>query len=152
MINEEILHSIGKQYYANQMQATIDRYGIYLSNKVLTDLFKLIRAYIQSAEKRTTTFWLDLVYDYSNHSHYISMSGVQDCFVKEDLNRILGDNYDYFKIFEGVNYIMGLYDKSDYTVEKSEFIQSSTEQNLAEKTPAYVQTEQKLVHRWIVKW
>lgn len=152
MINEEILNSISKQYYNNQMQAAVDRHGIYLSNKVLNDLFKLIRAYIQSAEKRTTTFWIDLVYDYNNHGYYISMSGVQNCFTKKDVNRILGGNYDYFHIFEGVSYIMSLYDRSDYTVEKSEFIQSSTEQNLAAKTPTYIQAEQKLVHRWIVKW
>lgn len=157
MKDTEIIQRLQKQYFETQrkrskMNELIIRNNEnnnYLSDKVIEGLFGLINPRIKFFEERVDVYTVDLVYDYRQLDYYLVLSGNNEHITPaDDLDSIIGENYDYFCLREALSHVMNLYKSAGYHVNEKQISLQKTEY---EKT-GFWSYKQQYIYRWTIHW
>lgn len=156
MKDTEIIQKLQKQYIKTQQKRSKmneliirnNENNNYLSDKMINGLFGLINKYIKSLEEKIDTFAIDLVYNYRRNNYYLAVNGQYYCIELNDLDKIIGENYDYFCLREALRHIMNLYETAGYHVNEEQISLQKTEYRETE----FCSYKQQYIYRWLIKW
>lgn len=156
MKDTEIIEKLQKQYIEIQQKRSKmieliirnNENKNYLSDKMIEGLFGLINKYIKIFEEKTDAFAIDLVYDYRRNNYYLAVNGQYYCIELNDLDKIIGENYDYFCLREALRYVMSLYEAAGYHVNEEQISLQKTEYRETE----FCSYKQQYIYRWLIKW
>lgn len=156
MKDTEIIQKLQKQYVETQQKRSKmieliirnNENNNYLSDKMINGLFELINKYIKALEEKIDTFAIDLVYDYRRNNYYLAVNGRYYCIEPNDLDIIIGENYDYFCLREALRHVMNLYEAAGYHVNEEQISLQKTEYRETE----FCSYKQHYIYRWLIRW
>lgn len=160
MKDTEIIQRLQKQYIETQQKRSKmieliirnNENDNYLSDKIIEGLFELINKYIKSLEEKIDTFAIDLVYDYGRDNYYLAINGRCDCLTPNDLDNIIGENYDYFCLREALRYVLSLYETAGYHITEDPISLQKTEYDKTGLKPEFWSYKQQYIYRWTIHW
>lgn len=160
MKNTEIIQKLQKQYVETQQKRSKmieliirnNENNNYLSDKMIDGLFELINKYIKIFEEKIDTFAIDLVYDYGRDNYYLALNGRCNCLGPNDLDNIIGENYDYFCLREALRHVMNLYKSAGYHVNEEQISLQKTEYEKTGLKPEFWAYKQQCIYRWAINW
>ena len=160
MKDTEIIQKLQKQYAETQQKRSKmieliirnNENNNYLSDKMIDGLFGLINRYIKALEEKIDTFAIDLVYDYRRNACYLAINGRYDCLTPNDLDVIIGENYDYFCLREALKHVMSLYEAAGYRVNEDQISLQKTKHERADLETEFWSYKQQHIYRWLIRW
>lgn len=156
MKDTEIIQKLQKQYTETQQKfAKMNELIIlnnennnYLSDKMIEGLFGLINPRIKFFEERIDAYTVDLVYDYRRKNYYLAINGRYYCSSPNDLDEIIGENYDYFCLREALRHVISLYKSAGYHINEEQISLQKTEY----KETEFCSYKQQYIYRWLIRW
>lgn len=160
MRDTKIIQKLQKQYIETQQKLSKmneliirnNENNNYISDKMVEGLFGLINKYIKAFEEKTDTFAIDLVYDYRRDTYYLAINGQYYCIELNDLDKIIGENYDYFCLREALRYVLSLYKAAGYRVTEVAISVQKTEYDKTGLKPEFWAYKQQYIYRWTIHW
>lgn len=160
MKDTEIIQKLQKQYVETQQKRSKmieliirnNENNNYLSDKMINGLFELINKYIKALEEKIDVFSIDLVYDYRRNNYYLAVNGQYYCIELNDLDKIIGENYDYFCLREALRHVLSLYEAVGYRVTEDSISLQKTEYEKTGLKPEFWAYKQQCIYRWAINW